>query len=143
MRKIQLDYQPKLLRWAEDRLHSQGTRAAFRNDSPVLSVWNGELLGVVIFTHYNGPHVEMSIVTDSPKWATKEFIRRAFDFAFNDLEVEHIGTTVREDNQRSIDITSKLGFTVEGIMRKRVTDFDENVYDCISFGMVKDECRWL
>ena len=143
-RNILINSYPPLLKWAEDKLREKGINARFDSESVAVAVDNGEqILGCVIFHGYNGANVQMSIVTTCQKWAGKDYIHQCFEFAFKHLGVAHISTFVREDNQKSLTLTERLGFTVEGKMRSSVMDMEGNIHDGIVFGMLKQECRWL
>lgn len=144
MRVIDYLHSPELLRWAEARLKENNIKAKYDDDSAIVALLDDtKVLAVVIFSHYNGKNVEMSIVSGSTRWAGKDYIKACFEFAFEHLGCVHITTQVRADNHRSIRLTEGLGFTVEGRMRSAIVDFEENVYDGIIFGMLKNECGWL
>lgn len=95
---------------------------------------------VLGFQHYNGHDMELSIATNGGRtWATREFLRTAFSYVFDDCGCHRCTVRVREDNTQSLELVKRLGWKQEGVLREAVKT-GENL---IIFGMLRQECRWI
>ena len=72
-------------------------------------------------------------------WCNRTILKAAFSYPFEDLKVNRISLTTREDNEKAIKLANKLGFKQEGITREYYADHT----NAILFGMLKHECRWI
>ena len=62
-------------------------------------------------------------------------------YAFEELNLNRIFLTVRNDNEKAINLYKKLGFTQEGILRKSI--YKNNKYiDMVVFSILRDEFNW-
>ncbi len=101
---------------------------------------NGKLCAAVVYNNYIPKiHIEMSIYSVDRKWATRHNIRELFKYPFTQLGLGRVQATCSAQNEGVISFLKKLGFVQEGYHRKAY--FDGN--DCLSFSMLKQECRWL
>jgi ribosomal-protein-alanine N-acetyltransferase len=67
-----------------------------------------------------------------------EALSAVLTYAFNELELNRIEAVVGGGNERSAGLLSKLGFSHEGILRKRFY-FRERYWDEHYFGLLKSE----
>lgn len=95
---------------------------------------------VVGYFNYDGISVEGAIAaSDKRRWANRDFIRKAFDYAFNQLGVRRFVVRVEETNTDAYEMDKRLGFVEEGRLRQASPDGN----DIIVLGMLKHECPWL
>ena len=101
---------------------------------------NGELIAGAIYNEYRPPvDIRESFASISPRWATKYTLRHMFAYPFIHLGVRRMSSVIAADNVASIDLTERLGFKREGVMRAGMDDGQ----DAILFGMLKEECPWI
>lgn len=100
---------------------------------------DGEFMAVVVYNNWDHENIAMHIASVSPKWATRDSLRTAFDYPFNQLGVQRVTAPVRTSNQKVISLNTRLGFTIEGTLREYYGDGDGEIL----FGMLKNECRWI
>lgn len=104
------------------------------------------ILGVICFHDFipapsgeSGLMVEMSAAGADPRWLTKDLIRFAFGYAFGQLDCRRMNTVTPASNLAAQKVDEKLGFTLEGRIRKAMPNGD----DALFYGMLREECRWL
>jgi len=99
------------------------------------------LIGAAVFDNYR-PAIKsvcLSIAISDRRAITRGFIRLVANYAFNTLGVERVTAMIDQTNYASIMLTQKIGFVLEGVMRKG-SPAGNNM--CI-YGMLKEECKWL
>jgi hypothetical protein len=99
---------------------------------------NGIVAGFV-FHGFVGHEIQCSMASDHPGWWSRDKLRFLFGYPFNQLGVRRITLTVARSNDKSLRLTRKLGFKVEGILRDGAPDGS----DMVVLGMLKSECRWI
>ena len=97
----------------------------------------GEIQGGVVFTNCTPTNVNAAIVLEAP--LTRQFLRAVFFYPFLQLKVKRISALVDASNERSLNLTRKLGFKQEGRLREAAPDGG----DTLVFGILKSECRYL
>lgn len=100
---------------------------------------NKKLIAVVVYSNYFGHQIEMTIVSLDKKWGTRHNLRAFFLFPFAQLKLERVQAVAAASNEGTISMLKRLGFTQEGYHPKAY----EGGVDAISFGMLKENCRWL
>ena len=82
-------------------------------------------------------------VSDNARWFTRRTMADVCAMLFNPaphgMGLTRLNSFVDESNDHSVQITKRVGFTVEGRMRKAAGDGG----DVIVFGMLPEECPWL
>ncbi len=73
------------------------------------------------------------------KGFAQEAIRSVLPFAFEELELNRVEIWTSAANERSLTLAQRLGFTLEGKLRKRILEDDGQLYDCAVFGLLRDE----
>lgn len=93
---------------------------------------------LVVYSGYQRRYraIEMSIIADSPRWATRPIIWALFTYPFEQLQLQRVSSAIRADNVRSIKLCEGLGFRQEGRIRLGYGDCDALVY-----GLLADEWR--
>ncbi|MBP9694627.1 MAG: GNAT family N-acetyltransferase [Alphaproteobacteria bacterium] len=94
-------------------------------------------IGAVVYHRYMGYDCEMSIYTESPKWAQKGIIKRIFDYPFEQLNVRRVTSTIAVDNYKAQRLVQRLGFVKEGHLRLGFGD-----QDAILYGLLRNERRF-
>lgn len=98
---------------------------------------DGEIRGGVVYTNYTRANVFASIALTAPM--TKRFLHAIFWCPFEQFGVRHISCAIEESNLKSINLCSRLGFSLEGRLRESAI----NGEDVLMMGMLKRECRWI
>jgi len=95
---------------------------------------------VVGYTAFIGKTCQMHVVNLSDTaYLPKKFVRGAFDFPFNHLNVEKTLAVVNSLNTRALNYDLKLGF--KEIMRLEKMHDDSG--DLVVLEMNKADCRWI
>lgn len=98
-----------------------------------------ELIGGLIYN--NGREnidIWWTLYTTDRRWCTRRILKKLFGLAFEKLNCRRINLLVSQGNCKSQELVNRLGFKVEGFLRKYRT----NGEDCFIFGMLKNECKW-
>jgi RimJ/RimL family protein N-acetyltransferase len=101
-------------------------------------VVDGELVGVVGFTGYNGASLQMHMAGDTPKWGSRRLLRAVFGYAFNQCGCNMVFGMVPSNNAKALEIDLRLGFTE--IANIPGAHPDGSLHVLI---MRRDNCRWL
>jgi hypothetical protein len=106
---------------------------------PVISrvAADGSLLGGVIYSDYTGRSIRMHMA-GMPGWASIEMCWIAFDYPFNQLNVEQVLGTVASTDEKVLEYDHRLGFREIARIPRAVPDGD-----LVILSMLRDECRWL
>lgn len=105
-----------------------------------LGVVRGDkLLGGVVFHNFRGHDLEMSGAFDRADWIRPSTLRHLFSFPFGQLGCARMTTITGRKNKRARKLDEFMGFRVEGVIRKGL----DGKEDCIVYGMLREECRWL
>ena len=97
------------------------------------------VLAVVFYSHFNGADVQMHITSRDPRWCSRGTLRGFFHYPFEQLRVRRVTAIIRKKNRRARRMNERLGFKLEGVHRQCYPDGATGV----SYGMTRDECRWL
>lgn len=95
--------------------------------------------GVVYYNHREGIDTEVSFAFDSPAWASKVALRILFGYPFNQLGCVRLTAICARKNKHSRRIVERLGFKLEGTLRKAL----DGRQDLMVYGMLKTECKWI
>lgn len=100
---------------------------------------DGKIIAGVVYHDFRYErHIEMSMYSTTPRWATKESLYYFFSYPFIQLNCARVTAVTSETNRHTQRFLERLGFTKEGVLREAYPDGDAIVY-----GMLKDECRYL
>lgn len=113
---------------------------------PAIGLIDGhELICGVVYTEFGrdaqrkAHSMQLSIASTTPKWANRQTLHTFFAYPFLQLGCRRIWTQCSAENEQVISFNERLGFTAEGIHREAWPLGG----DAISWGMLKDECKWL
>lgn len=108
-------------------------------------VKGGKLIAAVTYNNFrtrpDGSFltVEMGIYTIDKRWASKAYLRAIFAYPFHELKLERVQTACSAQKKEVIMFNEKIGFTREGYHPKAWPMGG----DSISFGMLKENCKWI
>ncbi|HEY3236207.1 MAG TPA: GNAT family N-acetyltransferase [Polyangiaceae bacterium] len=69
----------------------------------------------------------------------QEAIREVLRFGFERMALHRIEIWTSAANQRSLRLAERLGFTCDGMLRKRILEDDGQFYDCAVYGLLIGE----
>lgn len=100
----------------------------------------GEIIAGVVYNEYRPRDrtIHVSIASSTPRWASRRTLRAVFGYPFVQLNCERLTAYTGRSMARVRQFLEELGFTCEGCMRKGFADDD-----CVIYGMLRDECRWI
>lgn len=100
---------------------------------------NGEIIAAAIFYDYRGTSMEVTFVTTTPRWASRENIRAILSYPFTQLGCRRLTAITEESNAPARAFLERLGFRQEGI---HPDGFPSGTG--ISYGLLRaDAERWL
>lgn len=94
---------------------------------------------VVGYTAFIGKTCQMHMVNLKGGYTPKELLKAAFDYPFNQCNIEKTFGLVNSNNTKAMEYDQKLGF--KEIMR--FAGMHENGGDIVIFEMNKVDCRWI
>jgi RimJ/RimL family protein N-acetyltransferase len=97
----------------------------------------GDLQAGVLYEDWNGANVVCHIAGEG-NWATKSFLNVIFDYPFNQMGVKRITVPVASDNFKSINLVSRMGFTLECTLAQATPEGDLHL-----FRMWRDDCQYI
>lgn len=133
--KIDSSQDLKTLEWANSRIPG----AQF---SPDRCAWiakrDGEQIKcVVIYEGETDHNISMHIAADGPDWASRGFLKAAFDYPFKFLGKRRVTFAAPSDNEKALRLHKKLGAKREGVLRGF-----HGEQDLVVSGLLADECKW-
>ena len=135
---------PDIVQWVSQRL--TGIPNYFDAGSVALGivVENNLICGVVYSGFRLKPDgspllIEMSIASIDKRWCTRHNLKAIFAVPFIQYGLERVQLTTSVNNVEVNSMAERWGFQKEGIHRKA----DIFGGDAISYGMLREDCRWL
>lgn len=98
----------------------------------------GHLIGGVVYHEYRGNDIQISCAATSQRWLTEGVLRALFVYPFITLGCDRVSSFTPKGNAHTRRFLEKLGFMEEGNMRRGFVGDD-----CILYGMLKEECKWI
>jgi len=115
-------------------------------NSKALGVMRGDMLVAgVVYNNYQETNdgkpllIEMTIFSVDKKWCSRHNLKQLFSYPFAQLKLERVQAICSARDEGVIMFLKKLGFTHEGKHPKAYMDGG----DAMSFGMLKNQCKWL
>ena len=124
--------------WAGKRL---GLDGPIRGYDPVAIgvARGGAIVAVALFANHQGPNIEITFVTSTPRWASHEMIRGILSYPFVQLACKRVTAVTEACNTDARAFLERLGFCQEGTHPDAFPSGDG-----ISYGLLrKDAERWL
>lgn len=140
MKNIELvfDKGKEIVKWAS--LNLFGVSDAWDEKAVAIGVEkNRKLIAAVVYTDYHAHMIEMHIVSVDSSWATRHTLKVFFSYPFSQLKLNRVQAILAASNERAISMAERLGFTKEG---HHPCAFMGGV-DAVSYGMLKQNCKWL
>ena len=109
------------------------------------TIWNeaGNLTAFLSYSNFIPGSEVMIHFMNEPGGLTREVIRKAFGFPFNELHVPRlVSYCVKGVTDKAGDFLERLGFRIEGV-RKEAARLPDGPQDVKMFRMLKRECKWL
>tara|TARA_R110002050_G_scaffold22588_2_gene61461 strand:+ start:2245 stop:2670 length:426 start_codon:yes stop_codon:yes gene_type:complete len=103
---------------------------------------DGKILGVLLFSDYDGHNIMVHLALDDPRCCQRRYIKLMFDYCFNQAKVNRMTALCVNGYERNEKLLSKTGFVKEGVVRKFFKKGSE-LHDAALYGMLKEECRWV
>jgi len=101
---------------------------------------HGKIIAGLIFHNLNyGQDVWWTIYSTDSHWCNRRIIKQFMNEAFEHLKCHRINLLINIDNKSCINFVTRLGFQIEGCLRK----FRENGQDCYILGLLKSENKYL
>jgi ribosomal-protein-alanine N-acetyltransferase len=102
------------------------------------------VVGCVTLFDWDSYHRRAQIGYDLAKeqWGNglaQEAIRKVLAFAFVEMPLNRVEIWTSAANERSLKLASRLGFTLDGTLRRRILEDDRKLYDCAVFGLLREE----
>lgn len=141
MAEIILGCDEVLAQWAEQRVPELGSFAR-----PLVAIGaqdcSGQIMAVAIYNEYRGHDISISLVTDTPRWATKGTIRAFLAYPFLQLGCARITAFQRKTHKRARKLVEGLGFKLEGVHPYAAPD---GIGRGVTYGLYRDVAmeRWL
>ena len=99
----------------------------------------GEVVAAAIYNNYRPPNIEITFVTSSPRWASKEAIRAMLRYPFVQLGCARLTAVTPAQNRAARAFLARLGFRQEGVHPDALPGGD-----AVSYGLLaRDAARWI
>lgn len=136
---IVFDHHADVCKWASNIIF--GYPDAWDENARAMGVVeNDQIIAAVIYTDYHPElSIEMSVASVDKRWATRHNLKAFFSYPFIELGLKRVTTQCSANDRDIIMFNKRLGFKPEGYHRE--AHFLGG--DSVSFGMLKDECRWI
>lgn len=104
----------------------------------------GRVVGCVSLFEWDSYHRRAAIGYDLAKdqWGrglAQEAIRGILRFAFADMDLNRVEIWTSAANERSLRLARRLGFSLDGTLRRRILEDDRQFHDCAVFGLLREE----
>lgn len=123
---------PYVGEWVAQRINGQYNK---HSSNALGLLIDGDIKAGVIYENFNKSSVTCHIACN---FLGSEFLAAIFDYPFNSMGVRKIICPVYSDNQKSIKLVEKMGFSIEGVL----TDCAPNG-DILLYTMKKSDCKYL
>jgi len=125
--------------WAGKQLGYEG--AITSHDPVAIGVAReGKIVAVAVFHDYRKISFEVTFVTTTPRWASRENIRSILHYPFVQIGCQRLTAITAESNNLARKFLERLGFKQEGVHPEAYPDGTSG----ISYGLLrKDAERWL
>ena len=111
-----------IAQWVEQR----AKYCKFENYSAIGVLDEERLIAGIIYHSYlpDFGNIEMSIATESPRWASRRIIAALLRYPFMQLGCQRITACIPASNKKSLRLNLGLGFKIEGYVRRGYGDDD-------------------
>lgn len=127
----------KVARWVGERLARDAE--AFVPCKAIGISKNGKLIAGVVYNNYVGHLIEMTIASIDKRWCSGHNLRALFSYPFIQLNLKRVQALCSANDEGVQMFLKRLGFIHEGTHACAYHDGS----DALSFGMLKNQCKWL
>lgn len=127
------DQDPRLLEWIGQKLNTTFDQRTCRTVAHVTAT----SMCVVVYSRFSQYGCEITVYSDSPKLATREFLKAIYSYPFIQLGLRRVTFVTRASNTRAIRLALYVGAKQEGRIREAFGDEDG-----ILLGLLAGDC-WL
>lgn len=132
----------KKIRYSTEAIEFVRDHTQYRPEWPDaigLGLYNGDkLVAGAVYEDFTRNNANVHIAFAGPHAITPAFIVAGFKLPFIDLKLPRITGLVPAKNDKALRFDLKLGWQVEGRIRRGLPDDD-----IILLGMLKEECRFI
>lgn len=125
--------------WVGQFMPTFGSGDGFGECTAIGIADNSALVAGAVFHNYRGHDIEISFAATNPRWATRGRVSAIMGYPFNQLGCARLTTVTGRKNKRARALDEKLGFKLEGVIRKGY----DGQQDAMVYGMLKHECKWI
>ena len=100
-------------------------------------VLDGQIRAVVVFCGFYGKSCMIHVGSEGEHWATKDFLKKVFDYPFNTLKLKVIIGTVAGSNTKALRLDRHLGFKDVAFIPDAHDDGDLVILE-----MRPEYCKW-
>lgn len=130
----------RLLYWIADRIPGVKAENWLGYARALGVVIDGKIIAAMALGAMERGNVEISFAADSPRWATRDTIRRMMAWPFDQLDCHRVTTRIAATNARALKFNEGIGFKREGVIRR---GWSRNE-DCVLLGLLRDEApEWM
>lgn len=104
----------------------------------IARVRGSTILGAVGYNNFNQASCQMHWAATDKRWLTREFIREAFRYPFEQLDLTMVLAVVPSGNIGPLDQTRRIGF--KDLIYIPGAHEDGGLY---MLQMLREDCRWL
>lgn len=122
--------------WVAD--HAPHSERGFRDYVAIGVEEDGYLIAGVVYNEYRGHSMHVSMASVTPRWASRGRLKALFAYPFEQVRVARLTAYTGRSMTSVRRFLERLGFVLEGTIRKGFADDD-----CVVYGMLRDECRWI
>ena len=106
----------------------------------------GRVVGCVSLFEWDAYHRRAQIGYDLAKdqWGhglAQEALRAVLQFAFTRMDLNRVEIWTSAANERSLKLAGRLGFSLDGTLRRRILEDDQQFHDCAIFGLLREQWR--
>ena len=100
-------------------------------------ILDGQIRAVVVYCGFFGKSCMIHVGSEGQHWATKDFLKKVFDYPFNTLKLKVIIGTVAGSNKKALKLDRHLGFKDVAIIPDAHDDGDLVILE-----MRPEYCKW-
>jgi RimJ/RimL family protein N-acetyltransferase len=125
----------ELSQWASDKL-------GIKDFGPCVTIGvsrSSKVVAVALFNNYRHPNIEITFVTSTPMWATRQTIGAILRYPFVQLGCKRLTAITEHTNRPARAFLCRLGFHQEGYHPDALPSGD-----AVTYGMLaRDAARWI